>query len=120
MGRNADWQSGNHGAFLYYYYDCVRAFFQTVYVYGNSTYTSLNCCRRTLTAHRNIIYQILCFRLYGRRHNYPCMHNFLHVCCNAAAVSMVWSYLGELIFNMLVLVGMIKLSDRVVKEMMGL
>ena len=39
---------------------------------------------------------------------------------NAAAVSMVWSYLGELIFNMLVLVGMIKLSDRVVKEMMGL
>ena len=33
---------------------------------------------------------------------------------------MVWSYIGELIFNMLVLVGTIKMSDRIVKEMMGL
>ena len=39
---------------------------------------------------------------------------------DASAVSMVWSYTGELIFNMLVLVGTIKMSDRVVREMMGL
>lgn len=39
---------------------------------------------------------------------------------NAAAVTMVWSYIGELIFNMLVLVGAVKMSDRVVREMMGL
>lgn len=32
----------------------------------------------------------------------------------------VWSYVGELIFNMLVLVGMVKMADRVVREMMGL
>ena len=38
----------------------------------------------------------------------------------AAAVTQVWKYIGELIFNMLVLVGTIKLSDRVVREMMGL
>ena len=38
----------------------------------------------------------------------------------AAAVTMVWSYIGELIFNMLVLVGAVKMSDRVVREMMGL
>ena len=38
----------------------------------------------------------------------------------ASSVSMVWSYIGELIFNMLVLVGTIKMSDRIVKEMMGL
>ena len=38
----------------------------------------------------------------------------------ASSVSMVWSYIGELIFNMLVLVGSIKMSDRIVKEMMGL
>lgn len=38
----------------------------------------------------------------------------------ASAVSMVWSYIGELIFNMLVLVGTVKISDRVVKDMMGL
>ena len=39
---------------------------------------------------------------------------------DAAVVTMVWSYIGELIFNMLVLVGAVKRSDRVVKEMMGL
>ena len=37
-----------------------------------------------------------------------------------AAASMIWSYIGEVIFNMLVLVGTIKMSDRVVREMMGL
>lgn len=38
----------------------------------------------------------------------------------AAPVTMVWKYIGELVFNMLVLVGTIKMSDRVVREMMGL
>lgn len=38
----------------------------------------------------------------------------------AAAVTQVWSYIGELIFNMLVLVGSVKMSDRIVREMMGL
>jgi len=39
---------------------------------------------------------------------------------DAAAASMVWSYIGELIFNMLILVGSIKMADRIVHEMMGL
>ena len=39
---------------------------------------------------------------------------------NAEAVTQVWKYIGELIFNMLVLVGTVKISDRVVREMMGL
>lgn len=39
---------------------------------------------------------------------------------NASAVSMVWTYVGEIIFNMLILVGTVKMSDRIVKEMMGL
>ena len=38
----------------------------------------------------------------------------------AQAVNQVWSYVGELAFNMLVLVGTIKTSDRIVREMMGL
>ena len=33
---------------------------------------------------------------------------------------MVWSYLTEIIFNMLVLVGLVKGSDRIIHEMMGL
>jgi len=39
---------------------------------------------------------------------------------SAAAITQVWSYAGELIFNMLVLVGAVKMADRVVREMMGL
>lgn len=39
---------------------------------------------------------------------------------NVSAVTKVWKYIAELIFNMLVLVGTIKASDRVVREMMGL
>jgi hypothetical protein len=39
---------------------------------------------------------------------------------SASAVTMVWTYIGELIFNMLVLVGAVKMADRVVREMMGL
>lgn len=38
----------------------------------------------------------------------------------ASAVTQVWKYIGELVFNMLVLVGTIKMSDRVVREMIGL
>ena len=37
-----------------------------------------------------------------------------------AAATIVWNYVGELIFNMLVLVGAVKMADRVVREMMGL
>lgn len=39
---------------------------------------------------------------------------------NAAAVTQVWAYVGELIFNMLVLVGAVRMSDRIIREMMGL
>lgn len=39
---------------------------------------------------------------------------------DASAVSMVWSYITEIIFNMLILVGTVKMSDHVVKDMMGL
>lgn len=39
---------------------------------------------------------------------------------SASSVTMVWAYIGELIFNMLVLVGAVKMADRVVREMMGL
>ena len=39
---------------------------------------------------------------------------------DAAAVAQVWAYIGELVFNMLVLVGAVKMSDRIIREMMGL
>ena len=36
------------------------------------------------------------------------------------ATTIVWSYLAETVFNMLILVGLIKGSDRIIHEMMGL
>ena len=37
-----------------------------------------------------------------------------------APATIVWNYVGELVFNMLVLVGAIKMSDRLIRELMGL
>lgn len=37
-----------------------------------------------------------------------------------SVVTIVWKYVGELVFNLLVLVGAVKASDRIVKEIMGL
>ena len=39
---------------------------------------------------------------------------------SASVVTQVWAYIGELIFNMLVLVGSVKMADKIVREMMGL
>ena len=39
---------------------------------------------------------------------------------SAFAVTQVWSYFGELILNMLILVGVVKMADRIIREMMGL
>ena len=37
-----------------------------------------------------------------------------------AASTIVWNYVGEVLFNMLVLVGCIKMSDRLIRKLMGL
>ena len=39
---------------------------------------------------------------------------------SVSAVTAVWSYVAELIFNLLVLVGAVRMSDRIVKELLGL
>ena len=39
---------------------------------------------------------------------------------DASAITAVWSYVGSLAFNLLVLVGAVKGCDRIVKEIMGL
>jgi len=39
---------------------------------------------------------------------------------DATAVTQVWGYVAELIFNMLVLVGAVKMADRMTHEMLGL
>ena len=36
------------------------------------------------------------------------------------AVTMAWEYIGQLIFNMLILTGLVRGASRIVKEMLGL
>ena len=54
------------------------------------------------------------------------LKSYIGVCMEGAAdaslsaVSMVWQYVGQLIFNMLILTGLVKGADRIVKEMLGL
>ena len=38
----------------------------------------------------------------------------------SGAFTQVWTYVGEIVFNMLVLVGTVKLSDQVVSKMLGI
>ncbi len=39
---------------------------------------------------------------------------------DTTVVNMVWSYIGELAFNLLVLVGAVRLADSTVRQMLGL
>ena len=39
---------------------------------------------------------------------------------SAAPLAMVWGYVSEVVFNMLVLLGLVKGSDRIIHDMMGL
>ena len=39
---------------------------------------------------------------------------------NLAPVTIVWNYVGELLFNMLILVGLVKGSSQLVRELMGI
>ncbi len=42
------------------------------------------------------------------------------VASGAPAVTMAWRYIGQLIFNMLILTGLVRGASRIVKEMLGL
>ena len=66
--------------------------------------------------------------MFGRSHHRTGLHHLFGICGKSAghrdtslsAVTIVWNYVGELVFNLLVLVGAVKASDRIVKEIMGL
>ena len=49
-----------------------------------------------------------------------CLEGSAIVDTTLAPATIVWNYVGELVFNMLVLVGAIKMSDRLIRELMGL
>lgn len=104
-------------------------FFSAVSLYSYSTDTIVILCRRTDAEYRKKFLKILCGSLSGGGNHCTVLYHFSLFASSppevaggedVAAVTMVWSYVGELVFNMLVLVGTVKMSDRVVREMMGL
>ena len=66
--------------------------------------------------------------MYGRRGHCAGLHYLFGIFSSgtpvidssASVVTQVWSYLGEVIFNLLVLVGLVKSADHIAKEMLGL
>ena len=127
MGGHADRRTVYYGAVIHNDYVGIWQVFQAVYLYCHSTRTPFRFCWRAEPKRRQELiksYAAVC--LEGAVIVLTCIIFSLfasspHVVNpDAAAVTMVWSYIGELVFNMLVLVGAVKMADRVVREMMGL
>ena len=127
MGGDTDRWTVHYGIELHYDYKCIWKIFSIISLYSHCTDSVIFLCRRTKPEYRKKFFKVLCSSVSGRSNRGACLHYFSLFASSppvvdpdAAAVTMVWSYIGELIFNMLVLVGAVKMSDRVVREMMGL
>ena len=115
MGGDAYRKSVHNCTFVHHHNDGIRQVFQTVYVHGYSTYTAIYFCwaaHAVCLEGAIIVLACIIFSLFASS---PPV-----VDADAAPAAMVWKYIGELVFNMLVLVGAVKMSDRIVREMMGL
>ena len=127
MGSNVNWRTVYYSVEFHYDYECIRKIFR-LYLYTAiapiplSSFAgepSQNIGRSFLKSYAAVCLEgaivVLACIIFSLFASSPPV-----VDPDAAAVTMVWSYIGELIFNMLVLVGAVKMSDRVVREMMGL
>ena len=124
MDRDTAWQSADHSTVVCHDPDGVWQDVQDLYVYRNRPDPDLLFCRRTYTIHRKelvgvclegAIIALACIIYSAYAASPPAVGD-----TGLSAVTIVWNYVGELVFNLLVLVGAIKASDRIVREMMGL
>lgn len=127
MGSNADREPVYYRIKLYNDYECVRKIFR-LYLYTAIAPVPLSTFAGEPTQNigKGFIKSYSAVCLEGAIIVLACIIFSLFassppaVDTDVSAVTMVWSYVGELVFNMLVLVGAVKMADRVVKEMMGL
>ena len=127
MGGNAYRRIIYHGAVVYSDNDGVRKIFQTVYVHSTCTVPlSTFAGEPTQNVGKSFIKSYCAVLLEGAVIVLACIIFSVFASSppvvnpDAAAVAQVWAYIGELVFNMLVLVGAVKMSDRIIREMMGL
>lgn len=116
-----------HGLVVHYDNDGVRTIFQAVYVHGSRSDTAFHFSGEpSQNVGKSFIKSYCAVLLEGAVIVLACIIFSLFASTppvvnpDAAAVTQVWAYIGELVFNMLVLVGAVKMSDRIIREMMGL
>lgn len=127
MGGDADRRPVHYGTVVHYDNDCVWEVFK-LYLYTAIAPVPLSAFagEPTQNVGKSFIKSYAAVCLEGAIIVLGCIIFSLFASAppvvdpNAAAVTQVWSYIGELIFNMIVLVGAVKMADRVVREMMGL
>ena len=127
MGGNAYRRIIYHGAVVHSDNDGVRKIFQVVYVHSTCTDTAFTVAGEpTQNVGKSFIKSYCAVLLEGAVIVLACIIFSVFASSppvvnpDAAPVTQVWSYIGELVFNMHVLVGAVKMSDRIIREMMGL
>lgn len=127
MGSDLDRRAVHYGLVVYHDHDCVRQIFQALSLHGHCTGPlSAFAGEPSQNIGKSFIKSYAAVCLEGAIIVLACIIFSLFASSppvadpDAAAVTQVWSYVGELVFNMLVLVGAVKMADRVVREMMGL
>lgn len=127
MGSHITWIYFYHNTFLCNDSDRIWKILQIVYVYSNILYPLAAAAGESTQSTsftfiksyagvclEGAIIVLSCIIISAFASSPPVVDT------SASAVAMIWSYIGELIFNMLVLVGTIKMSDRIVREMIEL
>ena len=127
MGCIADRVSRRDRPCVHYGDERLRTVFQNLPIYGHRAHSLVHFRGGTHKPHwKDLLESYAAVCLEGAIIVLGCIifsvftANPPAVDTSASATTMVWSYLGELIFNLLVLTGTIKMADRVVREMFGL
>ena len=128
MDRDTAWQSADHSTVVCHDPDGVWQDVQDLYVYRNRPDPDLLFSGEpTQSIGKNFLRSYVGVCLEGAIIALACIIYSAYAASPPAvgdtglsAVTIVWNYVGELVFNLLVLVGAIKASDRIVREMMGL
>ena len=122
-----DWNAGDRGAELYAGHHGLWADVPAVPLYRNFPGAFGCICRRTQPKHWHEFSQILCRSVPGGRCDCPvlCVYSAYaaarpDVSADSSAAMQVLTYIGELTFNMLGLVGLMKGANQVTWEMLGL
>ena len=122
MGSHLAGWPVHYSPVLCYDFNRLFPYVQALYVYGPCTHSHVQLRRRAYRQYRKklpaclegAVIALACIIFSVMAASPPAIDP------DVSVVTAVWSYVGELIFNLLVLVGAVRMSDRIVKELLGL